>query len=275
MRDDPIYAEQHEQVRRMQERVARGGPLTAVAGPPIDPNYKVGQRRVRFDPRMSQTPKSGHLGPLPGPKGVAPVGKITGSGPGYISRKIDPTNKYHNIELQTGEDVEYEEYYDGLKHLVRLVFITLLVAGIFVVPLDYRPFWIVITSLVILSGMAFQLYVEWDSKAFDESVSAEEQASSKGWASSLLYLISMVTSAVIVGILLVMMWKIYTVTRKNSNLLGTDPGAGDVPPVDEYGMPPEEPVYPAPMPEYHDFPPPPMMYDMGREKKRSKRHRGF
>jgi hypothetical protein len=150
--------------------------------------------------------------------GLAPTGQITGSGPGHISAKNDPTNRYRNIEKQTGGPQHSE--YDGIKHLVRLIIVALFIGAIFAVPIEYRPFWIILTTLFLLTGIGFQLYIEWDAKAYDPEVGEEEQARARGWAGSMLYFITMSTSAVTVGILMVMVWKIYCVTKANSNLLG-------------------------------------------------------
>lgn len=189
------------------------------SGEGSNPGYYPGERKVRFNPQMQQTPRSNGSPPMPGPKGVAPVGQITGSGPGYIKGKNDPTNRYRNIEKQTGGDVTHSEY-DGVKHIVRLIIVALFIGAIFIVPLEYRPFWIILTTLFLLTGIGFQLYIEWDAKAYDPEVGEEEQARARGWAGSMLYFITMATSAVTVGVLMVMVWKIYCVTKANSNLLG-------------------------------------------------------
>lgn len=221
MKDQPPPYDEHTRAGQLQaQRLANSQKrVQHFSGEGSNPGYYPGERKVRFNQQMQQTPTTSGSPPKPGPRGVAPTGQITGSGPGYIKGKNDPTNRYRNIEKQTGGAVAYTEY-DGVKHLVRLIIVALFIGAIFAVPLEYRPFWIILTTLFLLTGIGFQLYIEWDAKAYDPEVGEEEQARARGWAGSMLYFITMATSAVTVGVLMVMVWKIYCVTKANSNLLG-------------------------------------------------------
>lgn len=276
MRDDPIYDEQHRAVHLMNQRVARGGPPQHVTGPPQDPGFHIGQRKVRFDPRLAQTPTSNYSA-KPGPEGMTK--NVTGSGPGHISRKNDPTNKYKDIEKQSGSPDKSAVEYDGIKHLVRLIIVALFVGAIFVVPQEYRPFWIILTTLFVLCGIGFALYLEWDAKAFSEGTDEAEADRAKGWAGTMLYMLTMATTAVTVGVLMVMVWKIYSVTKANSNLLGWRSSG-----TEETGM--HDPSSPegyddsyaaqqttaSPMPPPHYESAPPVLYERHR-KKHKRRHR--
>lgn len=275
--DNSIYDEQHRAVQLMNQRSARGMPQQHVTGPPQDPNFSVGQRKVRFDPRLSQTPTSPDYSAKPGPNGM--VKNVTGSGPGHINRKSDPTNKYKSIEKQSASPDKSAVEYDGIKHLMRLIIVALFIGAIFVIPQEYKPFWIILTTLFILCGIGFSLYLEWDSKAFSEGTDEAEADRARGWAGTMLYMITMSTTAVTVGVLMVMVWKIYSVTKANSNLFGwqnsnPDQVGMDNPVSSEDGVSPD---YTNEPPVHHQQPPhfgsaPPLMYER-RDKKRKRRFR--
>lgn len=267
--NEPVYDEQQRAAQLFQQRTARSAQPPAFA-PHVAQQAPQMERRVRFDPRLQQPANPPHAMATPSPSGIIATKNVTGSGPGYIPKGSDPASEYKSIsEKQSGLASPGE--YDGIKHVVRLIIVALFVAAIFVVPMEYRPFWIIITSLVVLCGICFQLYVEWDAKAFASDVSEEEKASSKGWAGSLLYLVTMGTSAVVVGILMVMIWKVYCVARSNTNLFGEDTPAST-----GYEQPvmtaPEEPQFQPqfePSPVYHERSDPQEFY----RRKKSRRDR--
>lgn len=261
MMNEPVYDEQQRAAQLFQQRTARSAQQPAFAQH-MSQQPAPQERRVRFDPRLQQPMNMPSAAPTPSPSGIIPTNKITGTGPGYIPKKDDPTSKYNSISEKQGGLAPSGEY-DGIKHVVRLIIVALFVAAIFVVPMAYRPFWIIITSLVVLCGICFQLYIEWDAKAFSGSDEEREDSGAKGWAGSLLYLVTMGTSAVVVGILMVMIWKVYCVARANTNLFGEDTSSG-------YETPVVEPTPSAPQfqPQYHD----PVDTPLEFERKRSRRH---
>lgn len=270
MMNEPVYDEQQRAAQLFQQRTARSSQQPAF-GQHVLQQPQPQERRVRFDPRLQQPPNMPSASPTPSPSGIVPT-NVTGTGPGHISKENDPTSKYKSISEKQGGMAPSGEY-DGIKHVVRLIIVALFVAAIFVVPLEYRPFWIIITSLVVLCGICFQLYVEWDAKAFSGSDEEHEDSGAKGWAGSLLYLVTMGTTAVIVGILMVMIWKVYSVARANTNLFGEDAPSGYEDASPGYEAPVAEPAPPVPQfqpnPMYHGAVDTPREF----ERKRSRRHR--
>jgi hypothetical protein len=133
----------------------------------------------------------------------------------------DPASRYSNsVEKAEGSDPSSENTaasaYDGLHLLFRLIILTMLIGTMFVIPDGYKPFWITILGVVILSYTAFQLYYEWDRKAFSDDSTEDEKTKYKSWAIGMLYVLNVSFTAVVTGILLIMIWRIYSMVQNRT-----------------------------------------------------------
>lgn len=215
--------EQQRAAALMQARMARSnGSVPAGAPPP--------RRRVHFDPRIDQTPSQSPQQLRPQPPVVKPVSRVTGSSM-MIPPKSDPANTYKNEpEAMTASSSadSADDRYPGINVLVRMLVFALLVGGLFVVPTAYKPFWITVVGTAMLAYIGFQLYYEWDRKAFLDSTSADDATKYKSWAIGMLYAMNILVTSVVAGILIVMVWRIYSMARARSNLISSaEPPASD------------------------------------------------
>ena len=208
--------EQQRAAALMQARMARSnGSIPMDAQPPA-------RRRVRFDPRMEQTPSQSPQQLAPKPPIVKPVSRTTGSSM-MIPPKKDPANKYSNdVEkmIADGSNEAEQDRYPGINILVRMLVFALMLGTVFVIPDGYKPFWVTILGVVILAYVGMQLYYEWDRKAYCEET--EDKDKYKSWAIGMLYALNMLVTAVVIAILLVMIWRIYSMVSKRSNLTSAE-----------------------------------------------------
>jgi hypothetical protein len=209
--------EQQRAAALMQARMARSNSTIPMDSQPPP------RRRVRFDPRINQTPSQSPQQLAPKPPIVNPSSQITGSSM-MIPPKKDPANRYSNdIEKMIGgssSETESDKY-PGINILVRMLVFALLIATVFVVPEGYKPFWITIVGVTILAYICMQLYYEWDRKAHSDDT--EDKEKYKSWAIGMLYAMNMVVTAVVIGILIVMIWRIWSTVSKRSNLTSSEP----------------------------------------------------
>ena len=117
------------------------------------------------------------------------------------------------------ESTKGSEAYPGINVLVRMLVLALLLGSLFVIPTSYKPFWISIVGLVILSYIGFSLYFEWDKKAFSADGTKEEKEKYKSWAIMILYIMNITVTVVISAILIVFIWKLYGLVSKRTNLV--------------------------------------------------------
>lgn len=198
----------------MRQRMAQTNGRIPMGAPPAP-------RQVKFNPNMQQTPHQsmGQLAPKRPPN--PPVSKVTGSGP-LIPPKSDPLNKYENVEKATGEPITGDSNSMAII-FSKMILVALLVSSIFVIPPSFKVFWIMIVSIIILVTIGFILYYEWDFKANKASTSDDDKAKYSGWASTLLYTLTMAYTAVAAAILAIMVWRIYSMVNTRSNLISEPP----------------------------------------------------
>lgn len=161
------------------------------------PPPQAGAKRVRFDPRLAQGPARQLITPQPMEK-----------------QEAAPSN-----------EKEEENLWGPVQTVLRLILFCILAASIFVIPTYLRPFWVAIVGVLVMSYICFQLYYEWDRKAFQESLPKEDRDKYKSWAIGMLYIMNISMSGVLAAILLVMMWRIYTTVSANSNLFNRSPSS--------------------------------------------------
>lgn len=205
----------------MRQRMAQTNGSIPMGAPPA-------QRNVRFNPQAQQTPHQSVSQLTPRRSPNPPVSKITGSGP-LIPPKSDPLNTYGNIEKATGEPLLGEAMDSNSTALLfgKMVLASLLVSSIFVIPPYLKVFWITIISTIILVSIGFTLYYEWDAKGNAANATDDEKRKYNGWASTMLYVITMAYSAVAAAILLIMIWRIYSMVNKKSNLIAEPPSESE------------------------------------------------
>ena len=198
----------------MQQRLARSqGNMPMEAAPPA-------RRRVHFAPGLDQTPSQSARQLQPTAPGVPPVSRVTGSGPMMIPPRLDPANQYNNsVEKMDASAEASAETYPGINLLVRMLVLALLLGTMFVIPQGFKPFWITIVGLVILSYIGFALYFEFDRKAFSSDGTTEDKEKYKTWAIGILYFMNVSVTMVVVAIMIVMVWRIYGLTVRRTNLL--------------------------------------------------------
>lgn len=208
----------------MRQRMAQTNGRIPMGAPPAP-------RQVRFNPNMQRTPHQsmGELSPKRSPN--PPVSKVTGSGP-LIPPKSDPLNKYENIEKATGEPIAGDSNSMAVI-FAKMIIVALLVSSIFVIPPAFKVFWIMIVSIIVLVTIGFILYYEWDYKANKASTSDDDKTKYSGWASTMLYTITMAYTAVAAAILAIMVWRIYSMVNSKSNLISDPPSEKETVMVEE------------------------------------------
>ena len=138
-----VQSEMNEQdyaARLMQQRMLRtNGSIPAGAPPP--------RKRVHFNPNVEMGPSGV---PMPTRPRLPITDRVTESGP-KIPRDLDPTKKYHNLkpakENSTGAPNENDKtapsYFSQSLELVAAIF---LIASVFVIPNNFKIFWLIIAG---------------------------------------------------------------------------------------------------------------------------------
>ena len=196
----------------MRQRMMReNGAVPMSAAPP--------RQRARFNGA------GGPSQPLPQatrPRGLVPTDRVTGYGT-KIPPNMDPTNRYNNMtgrgsEKMTGESAVASGPYGGLNVALALILLIVVGSSVFVIPRQFRVFWMFFTAFTVLLMVGFKLYREWMAVSEKED---EDKERYSAWAMAILYTIAVLYSIVMVALFFVMAWKIYGVVTSRSNLLGS------------------------------------------------------
>ncbi len=182
------------------------------------------QKRVSFkdhDPKMN-----------PGimelkPPIVKPVDRITGSSP-KIPLRNDPLNTYKNNQVPIRENMSAKSDADGdmyasLKQVLTLIVIAILSVSVYVIPESYRVFWLVVLGTTLLMCMGFKVYKEWMEMSSDMTMEAENRDKYSAWGLGMLYAITAGYTSVMVGITIVLIWKIYGTVTSKTNIVSEPP----------------------------------------------------
>lgn len=177
-------------------------------------------------------------GPVPGiqpvvrptPPKVPPIARLTGPNP-KIPKRMDPTNRYHNLpggeisnEKMTGSLSKEESELGPVKQSLALVLLILVASSVFVIPREYRFFWMVIFGLSVVMCLGTRLYVDLYESSLTKADDDNEKDRLKTMAGVVLYAEYILFSFVMGAILLVLAWKLYGQLNSRSNLLSnTEP----------------------------------------------------
>lgn len=180
-----------------------------------------GQRQTRMDPHMTRI---GPPQPGPPPRGAPQSVKDIGWASRKISPANDPANKYKSLsraEYATASPAADEDMSSHLllSRVVTGVVIILALASVFVLPKSLKVFWLVILGLTALMQGGFTLYKELMSMSQRDG---EENKKYAQWAGMILYAITMIYTAVMVGILFFMAWSLYSIANSQSNIARLD-----------------------------------------------------
>lgn len=194
----------------MRQRMMRdyGGSNAQAGAPPPR------QRRT-----FSAATTAPHRVPQPTrPRGLVPTDQITGYG-SKIPPSMDPANRYNNkVEHMDAASPAAGGAYAGVNTALCLVFLIVVGSSVFVIPRQFRVFWMLFVGLTILLMTGFKIYRELMAVAEKES---DDKDKYTAWALAVLYAIGGLYSVVMVALLFVMAWKIYGVVTSRSNLLGS------------------------------------------------------
>lgn len=165
--------------------------------------------------------------PRPSPPKVAPVARLTGPNPKIPSR-MDPANRYHNLpggeqEKMQGSSGSNDDL-GGVRQALSLVLIILLASSVFVMPREYRFFWLTIFGLAIIMCIGMRLYSDLFEASKNPDETEEKRQNMKTLAGVVIYGEFILYAFVMAAILIVLAWKLYGQVNRRSNLLSnTEP----------------------------------------------------
>lgn len=195
----------------MRQRMMRqNGSIPAGAPPP--------RQRARFSAPGPSQP----VAQPTRPRGLVPTNQVTGYGT-KIPPGMDPTNRYKNLNTGNGAEKMLGENatadgYSGLNVALTLVLLILVGSSVFVIPRQFRVFWMFFTAFTVLLMIGFKLYREWMAASEKEG---EDKEKYSAWALGILYVIAVLYAVVMVALFFIMAWKIYGVVTSRSNILGS------------------------------------------------------
>ena len=189
----------------------------------IGVNHPPNERRVRFNPQLNTPPTTPMQIARPPPPGAPrSVKKLTGSSP-KIPPRTDPLNTYHNIQYKesaTGEkEKEETDYLVGINRLMVGVVLVAAISSVFVLPKPLKVFWLLTVAITVVMHIGFHLYSEW--MALGQGSSDDEKKYAE-WAKMLLYVLVMLYTAVMSGLLFFMIWSLYSIANSKSNIARLD-----------------------------------------------------
>ncbi len=103
----------------------------------------------------------------------------------------------------------------GLVTTFCIVLAIILVATVFVIPRNFRVFWLFIISFSVLYAGGFKVYQEWANSA-----SNENSDSYRSMARGLLTALTVIYTVSVLSILLLIIWKVIVIAKKKSDILG-------------------------------------------------------
>jgi len=92
----------------------------------------------------------------------------------------------------------------GINVTLGLMVGAVAASAVFVLPPGLKVFWVVMVGLVAIMGLGLLLFHEW---------AGSDNETYKGLASGVIYALSILYSMVVAALLLVLVWKIYSMTR--------------------------------------------------------------
>lgn len=164
--------------------------------------------------------------PRPTPPQVPPVARLTGPNPKIVK---DPADRYRGLgEKQSGSPLPTGDELGGVRQALTLVLFILLACSVFVIPREYRFFWLVIFGLSVVMMLGMKLYADLFEASADEQKDEDERKKLHTFAGVVLYGEYIFFAVVMAAILVVMAWKLYGQFNSRSNLLSNTEPATEV-----------------------------------------------
>jgi hypothetical protein len=130
------------------------------------------------------------------------------------------SNSNNDVEFMAGTDSQTltGAMFDGVLSVLWLIIVIILTASVFIIAPEFRIFWLVVISLLILMTLGFRVYSEWMNRA-----QLEDSQNHKEWSMGLLYLLVIVYTLTMLAVMFVLLWKIVATVNARTNLIKERP----------------------------------------------------
>lgn len=142
---------------------------------------------------------------------------------------VDTTDDQIEFVKGTDNAVYTSAMFDGILSVLWLVLIIILISSVFLIPLPFRVFWLVVVSLTILMSLGFRVYSEWMNRA-----QLEDSQTHEDWSMGLLYVLVITYALTMLAIMFILLWKIISVINSRTNIIRNKPPSA----LRESAMPP-------------------------------------